>query len=420
MREDVPKIEVSQDSSTYFKNVENFNLALNSAFLDIQRKIDLITQSISELDKARQNNVDPAYVSKLESRIGKLSSDLNSVVSSFNTSVDKMSSNYKDSFDRISKINSTVDSISLAISKLSAELNKTVNDFNAVSRQVIEKSEKDSLTVNRLEDSFVKLSDMIKANISELNANDNEMAEKINKLSETVYSGLPPINTLVDDISKLKQLNSSVNGRFENLTNSVNGLTVETNGLNLKLETLGKEFQNIQEGIGDTQKHVMDFINLARSTATSLSSYNPESLNIEIKRLEDRTDKLEKELSGTLENYGALDKSISVLSNKITDLYVVKNATKLFDNMQATARRVDDDENRMNAQASKIEVMFNEITSYMNKFVDTNNRLNDVVRRLSDIEMDIGKIKSGLSLFATKDDIIELHGKLDSISKEKI
>ena len=76
-----PKIELSQDYQTYVKNVEGFNNSINVTIADIYSKLNVIAQSINELDKAKQNNVDPAYVSRLDTKVGKLASDLNSVIS---------------------------------------------------------------------------------------------------------------------------------------------------------------------------------------------------------------------------------------------------------------------------------------------------------------------------------------------------
>jgi chromosome segregation ATPase len=417
MQNNTPTMNTSPDYDSYLKNVDSFNKYFNSTVSDIYKRLELVTQSINELDKIRQNSIDPSYVKRIDEKLNKLASDLNGVISGFNSAVDKINDNYKDSFDKIGRIGSTVEALSLSLSKLSSDLSKTINNFNSVSDSINAKSDADSTTIKNLNDSFAKLSDMVKANINQLNSTDNELAEKLTKLSETVYSGLPAINGLVDDVNELKKLHASINSKFENLTNSTNALAVETNGLNLKLETLGKEFQNIQQGVSDTQKHVMDFINIARSTAASIGSYNPESMNISLRKDEDRIENLEKEVPKIVDNYNNIQKSVTDLTGKISDLAVVKNAGKLFETVQAVAKSTEDSEAKMTAQASKMENMFNEVSAYMNRFVETNNKVNDLSRRISDFQNDFEKLRSNLSLFATKDDVIELHSKIDNVSR---
>lgn len=408
---------VSQDYATYMKKVEDFNSYLNATISDIYKKLTVITQSINELNQSRKNNVDPAYVAKLDAKINSIASDINNVISSFNDTLDRINGNYKDAFERIGKLNSNVDTISTTVGKLSTELTKTVNAFNDVSKRVSETSDANAITVAKMNDALGKFSEMVNANITDIKSGENELSSKVHKLTEDFYSGLPNVNKLSDDVSDLKRLHSNINSRFENITNITNALAVESNGLNLKLDTLSKEFQNIQQGVVDTQKHVMDFINIARSVTSNISSYNPETLNITIKKDEDRLDTIDKELTRVLENYDSLNKGMSTLSGKISDMSVVKNAAKLFESVQSVSKSMEETETRVNAQSSKMEIMFNEISTYMNKFIDINSKLSDAVKKISDTRNDMDKLRSNLSLFATKEDIIELHNKIDNLSK---
>jgi tetrahydromethanopterin S-methyltransferase subunit G len=53
----------------------------------------------------------------------------------------------------------------------------------------------------------------------------------------------------------------------------------------------------------------------------------------------------------------------------------------------------------------------------MNRFVDISNRINELSKRLNETDSEIGKIKGNMPMFATKDDILDIHRKLDQISK---
>ncbi|MCL5101419.1 MAG: hypothetical protein M1348_02310 [Candidatus Parvarchaeota archaeon] len=408
---------VSKDYETYAKKVEDFNSYLNSTISDIYKKLGVIAQSVNELDKGRKDRVDPAYVEKIGDKVDRLATNINDTIMSFNSAIDRLNQNYKDSFGRINKLNGDVDTISQNLGKLSTELTKTVNNFNSVSQKVGADSNMTTSAVTKMNEAINKFSGMTSANINELKTNDNELASKINKITEDLYSGLPNINRLADDVNELKRLHSNINARFESITNATNALTVESNGLNLKLETIGKEFQNVQQGIVDTQKHVMDFISIARAATSSVSTYNPETLNIAIRKTEDRTETLDKELTKVLENYNGLEKGIAALSGKVSDLSVVKNANKLFETVQTTAKTIEDEESRINAQMSRVEVMFNEMKSYMNKVIDINTKLNETANKIDGIQTELDKIKGKLPLFATKEDIMEMHNRLDRISK---
>jgi tetrahydromethanopterin S-methyltransferase subunit G len=57
------------------------------------------------------------------------------------------------------------------------------------------------------------------------------------------------------------------------------------------------------------------------------------------------------------------------------------------------------------------------MNSQMNRFVDISNRINELSKRLNETDSEIGKIKGNMPMFATKDDILDIHRKLDQISK---
>ena len=256
--------------------------------------------------------------------------------------------------------------------------------------------------------------------IANLSDTDNELSGKLNKLSDTLYSGLPAINTINDDIISLKKYNADINNRFEKITNSVNSLNVQLNGLNLKLDSIGKEFDVVKEGIGDTQKHVTEFIEIARGASSILGNFNPETVSVSIKKIEDRIEGMNKEIEKTMEENNNMSKTVSNLSSRVAELSVVKNASKLFENVQTLSKTVEDSENRVNSQVSKIEVMVNQINSNMGKFIEINNRLNDFNRRLSAIESENAKISMALPMFASKDDVIDIHNKLDKILNQNV
>ena len=413
---DSPSIAVSDNYDSYRESVERFNQNIHVTLSDIYSRMNLLTKAIEELDKRQVKMVDPEYVNKLEARINKVTGDLGSTISAFNSSVEKINGNYKDSFDKINKLNSAVEGLSNSMNKMSVSLGESITSFNKATDRINDKARADTESINRLNETIKKLSERLSTTVSNLSSTDNELAEKVTKLSDTLYSGLPQINDVIDEVNEIKKNESTMSTKLGDITNATNSLTVQTNGLQLKLDTLGREFENVQKGVSDTQKHVMDFINIARSTTTNLSAYNPDAVNMEIKKTEDRMDNMEKEIGRVLENYNALDKNLSGLSGKISDLYVVKNATKLFDNMQSTVKTIEDTGNKMNAQSSKIEVMFNEISSYMNRFIDLNNKLNEMNKRLIEMEGEVGKIKGAMSLFATKDDLIDVHNKVERLS----
>ena len=254
--------------------------------------------------------------------------------------------------------------------------------------------------------------------MSSLSSANNELAEKLNKLAETVYSGLPAVNSINDEIIDLKKARADLDKKFERTANTTNSLVVETNGLSLKLESMAKEFQNIQKAVSDTQSHILEFINLARTSINTLSNYNPEEIKSAVKASQDRIDALSKELDRTTESQSSLSKQMSAVSSKISELGTVKNAAKLFDSVQDLYKAMEETQNKMNVQASKVEIMFNEITSSLNKFSALNKNISDLSKRENDFENEINKLKAALPSFATKDEIVEIQNKLNSLGSK--
>jgi predicted nucleic acid-binding Zn-ribbon protein len=310
--------------------------------------------------------------------------------------------------------------------ELSDNVNKAIENFNGVAKAINMKDKDYSDNTKRIEDSISALSsqyEMAMTNMKETAANlgavDNEIQEKLDKLNETVYSSLPSINSFSDDINELKKYKIDSESKFDKVINTVNSLTVEINGLNLKMETVSSEFENIQKGINDTQNHINDFMNGARSTLSTVTSYNPAELVIELRKTQDNTEVISGEIEKIMDTNNNLSKSLTELSNRVNSLSVVKNAAKLFENVENVSKNVEESENRINSQTSTIEVMFNQINSNMNKFIDLSTKINDLNKRLSEMEGTVNKINGGLSLFATKDDIVEMQNRLYSQNTKK-
>ena len=415
---DLKRTEVKVDSiNTAINNaITSFNVAIGK----LNEAVNTALTHIGELEKLKDTAADATYVKRVDDKVDKLYATLNSAISGVNSTVEKLNENYRDVFERLNKTTTQMETLYASQNKLSDDMRKTIHDFNTVSERINQKYDTDAVAISKLNEDVSKLYENLKNGVNTLNATDNELAEKINKVSETVYSGLPTVNELLDDVTELKKLNATINSRFDALTTATNALTVESNGLQLKLDTLGSEFENIVRAVGDSQKHVMDFINLAKSSMSTINAYNPESININVKKNQDRIETIEKEVTKALENYNNIDKSLISMSNRISDLSVVKNASKLFENVQSVSKLVEDSENHVSAQASKVEVMFNQISQYMNKFVDINNKLNNLSNRLGGVESELTKARTAMSLFATKDDMIDLHNKIDKLSREAL
>jgi ABC-type transporter Mla subunit MlaD len=312
------------------------------------------------------------------------------------------------------------------VEELSDNINKSIENFNGVAKAINLKDKDYSDNLKRIEESLSTLGrqyDVVMTNIKQtagnLSAADNELQQKLDKLNETVYSSLPSINSFSDDINELKKYKVDSESKFDKVINTVNSLTVEINGLNLKMETVSNEFENIQKGINDTQTHINDFMNNARSTLSTITSYNPAELGIELRKTQDKTEVMSGEIEKIIDTNNNLSKSITELSNRVNSMSVVKNASKLFENVENAYKNVEESENRINSQASKMEVMFNQVNSNMNKFIDLSAKTNELNKRISDMETLMNKMNNGLSLFATKDDLLQLQNKLYSQNDKK-
>ncbi|MCL5017671.1 MAG: hypothetical protein M1573_00295 [Candidatus Parvarchaeota archaeon] len=421
----------SQIYNSYREEIDKFNSSMGKMISDLYSRINTLNEVVAQVQKSRDQDLIKAVsenqqrILLLNDGINKLSINLNTTISNFNSAVDKINQDHTSTEKKVNQLNNAVIGLTEEMKHLSDNLNGSVTNFNKIAESINLKSHNDSETIKRIEetarllsDNYKVLSDGIKDSVSSLTSMNNEMSEKLNKLSETVYAGLPGVNSLNDEIIDLKKAKVELERKFEKTTNATNSLAVETNGLNLKMENMAKEFQNIQKAISDTQNHVMDFINIARSSMESISNYNPEEIKSAVKMIQDKTDSISKEVERLNDNEGNFNKQFNNLASKIADLSTVKNATKVFENAEAAYKNVQDSENRINAQASKVEIMFNEILTSMNRFVNINKSISDLAKKTGELENDINKLKAGLQVFATKDEIVDLHNKLNELEKK--
>ncbi len=427
--EDNKNIQTPENYQSYIESIDKFNSSIGTVVSDIYNKISLLNGELGKLDKRITSESNKEYfnerLNKISGDLNAMSVSLNNTINGFNESIKKTNETYADTADKINKLNAATDSLRTNVNDISSNLTKTLENFNSVAKTVNMKTQGYAENVNRIEqlemslgDQFKVLNENYRNTVSALNASQNEISEKINKLSETVYAGLPGVNSLTDEINQIKKSQVEGDSKFEKVANVTNALTVEVNGLNLKIETVGNEFKNIQEGISGTQKHVTDFINMARGTLSAITTYNPEAVAMETKKNSDHLSVLDQEIEKMTDRTNTVSKTLSDLSGKISELSVVKNAGKLFDNVQSVSKNIEETENRVNAQTSKVEVMFNQINSSMNRIIDLNNKLNEVSKRLNELDVKYNKIEGSLALFATKDDLMTLNNKLQNQPKQ--
>ncbi|MCL5976382.1 MAG: hypothetical protein M1580_02180, partial [Candidatus Parvarchaeota archaeon] len=208
--------DIEKNYEAYLTGIDKFNSSISTLISDLYRKIDALNQQ----DLALEDKVNKMDNSKeIESRIAKINSDMsvlsnavNSAISAFNSSIEKMNDAYNDSAVKINKLNDSFNFMHSNVEELSDNINKSIENFNGVAKAINLKDKDYSDNLKRIEESLSTLGrqyDVVMTNIKQtagnLSAADNELQQKLDKLNETVYSSLPSINSFSDDINELKK-----------------------------------------------------------------------------------------------------------------------------------------------------------------------------------------------------------------------
>ncbi|MCW1293173.1 MAG: hypothetical protein OH318_02155 [Candidatus Parvarchaeota archaeon] len=347
--EESPSLKPASNFNDYAKNIENFNKSLNSAFLNVYKKINEIENSVDSIKKLTDK------INEIENSIKTLktlsSKDIDSIVNEvysqvqnkvINTQINKeeiiniIKAQYDQKinqyeqkinqiYDYVSKVGQTVNSIVEKVNQNTDAINK-LNDVLNLRNAELSKS------VSEIEKEVSDLNDEFKKQINNLNENHqkeneeiqnklNELEGKTAKMSEDLYKGIPQLNDLAQRTTIIEQKLSSIETTTERLTSVLNSDTLDISTFKTRIDTMASQMNALNDVINKAQQDILEFVKDSTSLVGILSKINPDAIQTSIKTLENGLSSTQQQVNKLVDLINTMQKELAELKAKsITNL----------------------------------------------------------------------------------------------------